>query len=79
MGGFRYRMGLHTDLATAIGDVCWNSVARDRIVGQPDSPRCYRGECDQGRESRMTEFYATVIFLFVLFALLGGSVWIGLA
>ncbi len=27
----------------------------------------------------MTEFYATVIFLFVLFALLGGSVWIGLA
>lgn len=27
----------------------------------------------------MTEFYATVIFLFVLFALLGSSVWIGLA
>ena len=27
----------------------------------------------------MTEFYATAIFLFVLFALLGGSVWIGLA
>ena len=27
----------------------------------------------------MTELYATVIFLFVLFALLGGSVWIGLA
>lgn len=27
----------------------------------------------------MSEIYATVIFLFVLFALLGGSVWIGLA
>jgi len=27
----------------------------------------------------MTEIYATVIFLFVLFALLGSSVWIGLA
>ena len=27
----------------------------------------------------MTEFYATLIFLFVLFALLGSSVWIGLA
>ncbi len=27
----------------------------------------------------MTEFYATVIFLFVLFLLLGSSVWIGLA
>lgn len=27
----------------------------------------------------MTELYATVIFLFVLFALLGGSVWVGLA
>lgn len=27
----------------------------------------------------MTEFYATAIFLFVLFALLGSSVWIGLA
>jgi C4-dicarboxylate transporter DctM subunit len=27
----------------------------------------------------MTELYATAIFLFVLFALLGGSVWIGLA
>ncbi len=27
----------------------------------------------------MTEFYATVIFLFVLFALLGSSVWVGLA
>ncbi len=27
----------------------------------------------------MTELYATVIFLFVLFALLGSSVWIGLA
>ena len=27
----------------------------------------------------MTELYATLIFLFVLFALLGGSVWIGLA
>ena len=27
----------------------------------------------------MNELYATVIFLFVLFALLGGSVWIGLA
>ena len=27
----------------------------------------------------MSELYATVIFLFVLFALLGGSVWIGLA
>ena len=27
----------------------------------------------------MTEIYATIIFLFVLFALLGSSVWIGLA
>ncbi|MEM7438919.1 MAG: TRAP transporter large permease subunit [Pseudomonadota bacterium] len=27
----------------------------------------------------MTEFYATIVFLFVLFALLGSSVWIGLA
>ena len=27
----------------------------------------------------MTELYATAIFIFVLFALLGGSVWIGLA
>ena len=27
----------------------------------------------------MTELYATAIFLFVLFALLGSSVWIGLA
>ncbi|MGA0924841.1 MAG: TRAP transporter large permease subunit, partial [Lutimaribacter sp.] len=27
----------------------------------------------------MSEIYATIIFLFVLFALLGGSVWIGLA
>src|SRR5210317_1382085 len=27
----------------------------------------------------MNELYATIIFLFVLFALLGGSVWIGLA
>ncbi len=27
----------------------------------------------------MTEFYATAIFIFVLFALLGSSVWIGLA
>lgn len=27
----------------------------------------------------MTEFYATIIFLFVLFALLGSSIWIGLA
>lgn len=27
----------------------------------------------------MTEIYATLVFLFVLFALLGGSVWIGLA
>ncbi|MGB0843850.1 MAG: TRAP transporter large permease [Alphaproteobacteria bacterium] len=27
----------------------------------------------------MTELYATLIFLFVLFALLGGSVWVGLA
>ena len=27
----------------------------------------------------MTELYATIIFLFVLFALLGSSVWVGLA
>ena len=27
----------------------------------------------------MTELYATLIFLFALFALLGGSVWVGLA
>lgn len=27
----------------------------------------------------MTEFYATIIFLFVLFTLLGSSVWVGLA
>ena len=27
----------------------------------------------------MTEFYATILFLFVLFALLGSSVWVGLA
>jgi len=27
----------------------------------------------------MTEFYATIIFLFVLFALLGSSIWVGLA
>ena len=27
----------------------------------------------------MTEFYATILFLFVLFTLLGSSVWVGLA
>ena len=27
----------------------------------------------------MTELYATLIFLFVLFTLLGSSIWIGLA
>jgi len=27
----------------------------------------------------MNELYATLTFLFVLFALLGGSVWVGLA
>jgi len=27
----------------------------------------------------MTEAYATIVFLFVLFTLLGSSIWIGLA
>jgi len=27
----------------------------------------------------MSEIFATIVFLFVLFALLGSSVWIGLA
>ena len=27
----------------------------------------------------MTEAYATIVFLFVLFALLGSSIWVGLA
>ena len=27
----------------------------------------------------MTEFYATILFLFVLFTLLGSAVWVGLA